>query len=711
MCDITPVFERNGCASSGCHAAPIQGNLDLSGDQVARQLMDAPSHTIGCENRLIIDSRTPSRSLILQAIGAVTPPLGDEDTCQVIMPPSGSVSEEDQACLTEWVDYQVSLVTPSQPDPRNGLSTLESALRKVKTLIHGGAVTDTELMLARSEGLAVVIEQWIETTPFQTKMIEFFELALQQKFESNSQNQFGRLRGHRLIRGKLEKAMQEVIPRTALHFIMNDQDFTQVATTRSWLMNTASLITLMFPDQSREEGQERHIITGDENDVPQTLRGKINQKHWYAPGLEGTCDVPQSQILEFFNGFINNNRCESLSRSFRFSEPPLTDQYFDDWRLVQINTMTGASPDELIPFYDIVSLSEATAITTRLPRVGFFTSSAFLNQWPTNVDNQFRVTVNQAIITALHIGFVSSENTEPTEISALDEDHAEPGTECYGCHRQLDPMRVYFAHAYNANYRYPTEGQGQEVLFDPIPRAGFAFRGEVDEGGRVGRFANNLANHPRWSSAWIQKVCLYANSSRCDESDPIFIDIKTRFESSNRFLPMLVEFLSSPLVTGIEEVVSRVGSPIVSITRRDQICGLLSERLSETNICERNLIRRSIGLIPNDSYARGAVDFTQPTLASPFFFAAAEAVCESASTIVVTGSNALFSSTTPDVTLQNLITHLMSVPSSNERYAGILEQLTAHYQSLVDEGLPARQALRSAFTVACLSPDVMGVGL
>ena len=709
-CEIISVLERNTCSSAGCHATPIQGNLDLSGDDLSTRLLNAPSHTIGCEGRRLIDGRDWTRSLLLQAVGSEDAVSLEGDTCQVVMPPSGQVPEEDLACLSSWVQYVASLDDMEMDDI--GLPpTTASALRKVKTIIGGGEVTAAEVMSAEENGIRSVVETWTQTEAFEAKMLEFFTLTLQQRVTSLDLNQFGRLRSHRSRRGQLERAMEEVIPRTALHIITNDQPLSEVVRTRTFMMNTASLVTMLFPDQSDDQRTTSHFASGDVDEVPSQLRNQIAQKRWYIEGLTGTCNLRQSNLLEMFNGFVNNNRCGQLDRSYRFANTPLVESDFTDWRLVTINANGGASDDELIPFYDLVTLRETNQLTTRLPRVGFFTSNAFFNQWPTNVDNQFRVTVNQALLAALHIGFASSEPTEPIQMDALDAEHAEPGTECYGCHRQLDPMRVYFGGTYNADYRFPTTANGQERLFSPLPRASFAFRGETNDGGRVGRFAQNIANHPRWSSAWVQKVCLFANSTRCDESDPVFIEIRDRFNADQRFIPMLVDVLSSPLVTGLELIDTREAYPIVSITRREQLCSLLGERTRVNDLCDRNIVRRSLGLIPIDSYSRGAVDFTQPALASPFFYAAAEAVCEAAATVVVTGASQEFSFNDPEGTLEKLVTQLMSIQLDDLRFTGIHQALNGHFEALRADGLSARDAMRSVFTIACLSPDVMGIGL
>ena len=53
----------------------------------------------------------------------------------------------------------------------------------------------------------------------------------------------------------------------------------------------------------------------------------------------------------------------------------------------------------------------------------------------------------------------------------------------------------------------------------------------------------------------------------------------------------------------------------------------------------------------------------------------------------------------------------MSLSSSHDRYQSTYTAFSTYYQQLRDDGVGAQNALRSVFTTACLSPDVMGVGL
>ena len=86
-------------------------------------------------------------------------------------------------------------------------------------------------------------------------------------------------------------------------------------------------------------------------------------------------------------------------------------------------------------------------------RVGFFSTNAFFENWGTNVDNQFRVAVNQSLLAGLHIGFNASEQTQPFGGARIDGEHAVE--DCYGCHKNIDPMRAYFSRSFNVRYQRP----------------------------------------------------------------------------------------------------------------------------------------------------------------------------------------------------------------------------------------------------------------
>ena len=712
-CDFTETLALYGCSDSGCHAAPIQASLDLISDGFEARLVNAPSNTPGCESRVLIDSQAPAKSLILQAIGVVDPPLGTEDTCQLVMPPQGELSVDDKQCLTDWLNQVVEThgdVTPMldfEPTP------LFSAVRKVKTLVHGEVPTFEEVSAIESDPSALrgLIEEWLETDRAREKLLSFFQVSLQQRIQEEDIEQFDRLRRHRSFNAPFRAVMEESFARTALDLIERDQPFTQVATTRQWMVTTANLILLLYPDQSANQRQQRHIFTPTEADAPSTLARQVTDRTWHIPSLPGVCDVPQTDALEMLFGFGLRRYC-GTPNNIRFNDTPLTQEDFTDWRMVTFSRQINASEEELIPFYDLPRLREATAITSRLPRLGFFTTSAFFNNWATNVDNQFRVVTNQTLLAALHIGFSSTEPTEPLLDEGLDAEHASEES-CFGCHRQLDPMRTYFGRSFNINYQLPTNAPDEGLLFESSLTSSFAFRGVTDEGGNIGRLGSILADHPRFAPAWVQKLCLYANSTRCDESDPAFIEISTAFrEGGFNFKDLIVDLFSSPLVTHLHEPESLQGKdPIISITRREHLCAILTERTGVINICESNRARNIIGLIPRDDFSRGAVDPTQPSLPSAFHYAAVENLCEAVARLSVTNSSERFPAGNTELTLPRIVSQLMGIPMDHERYEETLQVLTDHHQIALTAGLNQRDATRSVFTIACLSPDVMGIGL
>ncbi len=715
-CEPEDVLERNGCSSAGCHALPVRANLDLSSLGFEATLLNAVSPTEGCEGRLLIDVDRPEQSLMLQVIG-VHPPLGgDIDTCQTVMPPYGDMTEADKACLTDWVvglaeDAQGTLPPrdPFEPTP------IFSALRKVKTLLHGGAPTSAEVARVEADPAAFreLVSEWVETDAFTSKIFDFFTVNLQQRFQSEEFQQFNRLRRRGSYSTNYLRVIQHSFVRTALDIIERNLPFTNVVTTRRWMVTTANLVLLRYGDQTTEDRQSVHVATNDPAEAPTALEAQVVQRQWLIPSLEGSCTFSQSETLDMLFGFILERRCRPwATRNLTISDSPLTDADFNDWRLVELVAAEDAPELSLLQFYDLPSLRQADRVATRVPRVGFFTTSVFLNNWATNVDNQFRVTTNQSVLGALNIGFSASEPTEPVSLVGLDEAHAEPNTACYGCHKQLDPMRLYFSQHYDINYQRPRDPPNEDT---PIPldlEPSFAFRNHTELGGDLYDFAEMLTNHPRFPYAWVQKLCLYANSERCDERDPRFLELATSFRDGGyRFKSLIVDLFSSPLVTGLVETnSSRLSDAIVSITRLNHLCPLLVERTGRETICEVSRVRAVKGLIARDDFARGAVDVTQPALSSAFHFAAVEAVCEAAASAAVGSSQPYFQPADAEL-IPKLVIRLMGLSPEHERYERSVEILNRHYSELQAAGKNRSSRARGVFILACMSPDVMGVGL
>jgi len=717
-CNIKTILETSRCANSGCHAPPVQASLDLVAPNLAQRLIDAPSHVSGCENRKVIDSADYTKSLLLQSVGASESTPEQGDSCQIVMPPVPwtQMSDADITCLSEWVRDVVEAHKPPEPPPEPfEAASVYAITRKVKNLVNGQAPTQDEVdrLVAGDVSLKQLVQQWANGDAYTRKLSDFLIVALQQRFQIENNDQFDRLRTVGAYSGPVRQILEESFIRTALDIVERGAPFTEILTTRRWYVTTANLVLLRYADQTRDERSQRHFIFPNAADAPSSLREQIAQRRWHIASAPSNCEVSQTAALDMLFGFVVRGACTPrANRNLRFTDGPLTLADFEDWRLVEFVDADANPSQGLIPFYDVRTLRTAQTVSTRVPRVGFFTTNVFLNNWATNVDNQFRVTTNQALLGALHLSYSASEPTVPILAEGLDPEHAMPGSSCHGCHRQLDTMRVYFAQDYNVSYQLQTEARGDGPIFDPMPRSSFAFRGVTQTDGDLYDFAEILSNHPRFAVGWVQKLCLHANSARCDEQDPEFRRIARDFLGHLDFKRMMTELYSSPLVTGSEETVTwGKETPMVSILRRENLCALLDERTGRNNVCGLSRVSDVLGLIPRDDFARGAVDPSQPTQSSAFFFAAAEAVCEAVAISVVTQNAQVFSFSQPEASIERLVSQLMALPSGHSRYGPALAALSAHYQALIDAGRNERDSLRSAFTLACLSPDVMGVGL
>ena len=113
----------------------------------------------------------------------------------------------------------------------------------------------------------------------------------------------------------------------------------------------------------------------------------------------------------------------------------------------------------------------ASASTRRRP---------FSRLWNTNDSNQHRVTMNQTLLAALGQSFTSDNNLTPLSEVGLASSHTTTSGECYGCHKSLDPMRMFFGNQYDFNDRNdfvknPFNGSQPNPRPTGPLQAGFAF--------------------------------------------------------------------------------------------------------------------------------------------------------------------------------------------------------------------------------------------
>jgi hypothetical protein len=427
-------------------------------------------------------------------------------------------------------------------------------------------------------------------------------------------------------------------------------------------------------------------------------------------------------------GRVDNDKTITDGMSCKaFNMPPVfTDADFSDWHLV--TTRAPKANENTTKFYDVAALRGAKELVLNVPRVGFMTTPAFFANWSTNTSNLYRVTMNQALIVALNQSFDGSGSTIPVSEAGLDQEHAGPGSPCYGCHQTLDPMRELFTQSFTLFYHEQTDAT-------KIATSGvFTFSGVSHVANGVGELATALATHPRFAEAWTQKLCFFADSAGCYAGDAEFARIVDVFKTSNfNFKTLVRELFSSPLVTGAAHTATfdQRGAP-VSVARRDHLCSTLEQRLGISDPCgisglpgltgAQNAIAVLVRGLPSDGYTRGAETPVLPTDSSLFFRSGTENICRrladqmvdvaAAPTATPPRAASRYQSTAPDAAIADLVQNLMGLPEGDGRGAQARQILTEHYQeALKVTGIKPKDALKSTFVLACTAPSTISVGL
>jgi hypothetical protein len=430
------------------------------------------------------------------------------------------------------------------------------------------------------------------------------------------------------------------------------------------------------------------------------------------------------------------------------SKPYFTDQDMSDWTMVTV-TPKAAGTAYIQP-YDLPTLRTTTTLPLALPRVGFYTTPAFLALWNTNDSNQHRVTANQTLLAALGESFTSEDVIVPISETGLDSTHSVTGSACYGCHKELDPLRQFWANQFDFNDRndFPAGGIFSAATPNPRPTTTggvFAFAtvnatgaSMLNLGPLIEQVTDGNPTSPlnQFAYAVTQNLCFYANSTACDISDPLFRQIASDFQNGFNFPALIKEFFSSTIVTGTPSSGDAAaptppvsdagdagpppaGEAPISISRRDHFCNALSNRLGIADICSlavpipsttQTATATIAGSVPADGFSRGAQ--SPVTLAAPnlFFRAAVEELCENLAPQVVDGpTNSVYSSSDAVDAINSMVTDIMGYPPTDPHYAQAVSILQSHAESAASQG--ASNALRSTFVLACESPTSVSIGL
>ena len=216
----------------------------------------------------------------------------------------------------------------------------------------------------------------------------------------------------------------------------------------------------------------------------------------------------------------------------------------------------------------------------------------------------------------------------------------------------------------------------------------------------------------------MQKLCFYANSQPCIESDEAFNNVAQAFEDSNfSFNELIVEFFSSELITkDVEEVSARAQPSYGSISRKQHVCQLLARRLTDyadTNIrpCEtgQNDVKTLASNIPEDDWTRGALAPATPSRPNMFSYTTMENLCRKIAEDYYNGPAFPAVGIAPFLD-DYFMPNVLGIPAGDSRYNDIRTILMSHHGQLVSKGgTTAQQRLVSVFTLGCMSPLLSAV--
>jgi len=631
---------------------------------------------------------------------------------------------------------------------------------KVKNLLVGLPSTDDEINAVRADPNALrgLIAGWQKLPEYENKMERFFELAFQQTQISMTDLADQAYPKQLVINGLtsplLLQNIEQSFARTMLETVRQDWPFTDGVTSPKLMMTTALKELYAFLDQY-EVNDDGKVIDGFHSANPkvsiiaEAAQGPIpiadtldpsnaNYLHWYdpdvaLPGKVAACAVdpiefPSSSfaIHRLLYGSLDGWKgpdgvaCPPIAGSANAAQLSASD--FADWQLVELRAPKKG--EAISTFYDLPTLRTASELVVSLPRLGFFTTPAFFANWQTNTSNQMRVTLNQTLVVALGAQVDGSDRTVTAgnPPPGLDTSHAGAGA-CRACHQTLDPLRSIFSATYSWNYHSQLDPtwSGQPGVF--------SFHGVQKPVKSLNDFAGVLAAHPLFAKAWVQKLCYYANSAACADSDPEFMRIVKDFQDSKFSWNALVsELFSSPLITNAEHTATYdVNGEVVAVSRRDHLCAALDNRLGFADVCglhavtaaqTRAIVPSIAAGLPSDGYGRGSVAPVLPNQPTLFYRAGLENICEAvaAQTIDVATAKQVanvkqWSSKSPDDAIADFVGIVMGLAPSDARTAEASMLLKTHFSKATQTGATASNALKSTFVVACLAPSSVSIGL
>jgi hypothetical protein len=632
-----------------------------------------------------------------------------------------------------------------------------SAVAKVKNLVTGLPPTDAEVATVsrNPDALRALVHEWMGLPEYAGKMRSFFVNAFQQDqfsfrdltFQFHGGIPFDAPEDVPLI---LED-LRESFARTAMQLVAEGAPFTSVMTTRRFMMTPALMALYAVLDQVQVDDhynatdlfqQDIHTPVTFESARPIPLLRSIDPRSpdymtFYEPALATTrasgcsresltypAPAPLVIVADYlYNSMNGRGACFPPSTSRLGTVLEQAD--FTSWKMVGIREPVKG--EATTRSFDLPAMRSGHELVLNVPRISFFSTPAFLARWPTNDSNQARVLMNQTLIVALGKPVDATNRTQP----GTRWHHVDPNlrnqTVCHECHVALDPMRQSFRQSYSLY------GSRQDDPGERRTPGLFAFHGvQASEAGII-QLASLLASHPLFATAWTQRLCTYAASQPCDESDPEFLRLVEVFKDSHYSWDALVEAVfSSPIATGLQPTkTTAANGGVFPLTRQEHLCALLVARLGIADVCGQDpnqplfspVMRTLAATWPSSQYSRGNATPALPAVPSLLTRGGMESLCTELSQRLVDTEPPIaaagkrdpslpkpctLSSNDPTGAIQTLVASLMGLTS--DRAAGPATILREHFAAAQKNGASATDAMRSTFVLACLSPYVAGIG-
>jgi hypothetical protein len=579
-----------------------------------------------------------------------------------------SLRSKIQAWVQAVNDYDATLPTPIPVEPGIQFQPADasSVLSKLKYFAHGGALTEAEWLehsesIQNKNKLKALLDTWMATPEGYAKMQFYLTNALNQDINlgEDSLDVFGINNNT-----NFQRSLRDSFARTAMDIIDRNQPFTNINTTRRYAVNSALLAGYAFMERA----------TGNNNG----LRDLLGQ-----------------------NAIASD---------------------YTDWRFITFQESNNISATAFTDLAHWRGLSNNSNVSFAIPRVGYFSTLAFQGNYPSNVDNQFRVITNQTLIAGLGRTFSPSDETEQPNLLHMDNDHSRQSNECFQCHRIMDPMRMVFQNKMNFTYRYNSR------FTDLV--SSFAFYNYIKPLGHLSDLGDAISEHPDFSKAWVQKLCVAFNSNKCLENDPEFLRVVNIFQNSNfNFKTLYKELLLSDLVTGLKATDTNTATEFaVSRARQTHLCYNLNARQRQIqekrgitqvdfdygrSICSGN-VANAVNSLGDDHTVRGLTDVVNSFPVDTFSRQTIERTCVNLGAYFMANDTRLLSraAASLDENIDLLTELFIGLPPSHPRHFQIKNSIRSVYDySMTELAMNHTNAFREAFNFACSTPDLVGAGL